>query len=89
MCDDVGTGTARKVVGLRWTQSATEHDARLRTSSSPVGAQKCTSGNDRVMPDAAPRNDLPMPVLARAEDTASNDSLRTCDIETVEFDEPV
>jgi hypothetical protein len=40
-------------------------------------------------PASAPRDDMPLPVLAQAADAASSDSLHTCDIEAVELDEPV
>jgi hypothetical protein len=39
-----------KQYGADGRESATEHDARRRTSSSPVSAQKCASCNDRIMP---------------------------------------
>jgi hypothetical protein len=53
-------------------RSTTPNGARARHLSAHKNAHLATTGSCR---DAAPRHDQPMPILARAEDAASNDSL--------------
>jgi hypothetical protein len=64
------------------------HDAS-RAPAEALDMTPAESATAAPCPDSAPRDDMPMPVLARAANTASSDSLHTCDIEAVELDESV